>query len=762
MTAAFGHGEDLWRPLSAVGLQLASERTVDALLERTGERLGALGYRFMTFRLRGEETFVRSIWPPPKTSVGQALLRPLKMSAGPLALVREVLQSGRSRFVADARAAMAPLAGQLAGGLTEAEVARQVEAVNLSCLVLVPLRVQGEPWGIAVFGHNALRPEDEPPFASLGAQLEAHLDIAETLARLERKDRELEAVRAIGATSDVLESTTTLMSLVAKATASDTAALHEYDPVAGELVMRGDPFGASGPLVDHFRRVKIGSPQELLTAARGQSVANLENGAEQVKALGFEEVATINLVLEGRPRGLLTLARRAVRPYTLDELNTAELLGTQITQRLERARLQAETTRRLRQLSLLYELTATGAVAGEVDSALHRLLGQMLDAFPADIAVIHFTEGHEFRLAGYRIRDEADLDQGPPTPAVMPLDENSVIGLAARGRRAISLPRSEFPPFTAEAAKRLGMEHMLAAPLLAQGKVVGTLAVVRCTPKPFTHEELRLAESCSAHIAVILEHVRLFEALRLSYRQLEQAQAEVVKHERLAALGELAAVMAHEVRNPLGVIFNALTALRRGPGGSDLRMLLDIVGEEADRLNRIVGDLLDFARPYEAVRKAVPLEQVVASAIDAATQLLPGVPVKVVTELPQALPPFFVDQHLLRQALINLVMNAVQAMPRGGQVTVRVVREPRGTEEWACIEVRDQGVGISPAAAGRIFEPFFTTKATGTGLGLAVVKRIVDAHHGDISVRAAPGGGSIFTILLPGGEKAPRRKEREP
>ncbi len=108
-----------------------------------------------------------------------------------------------------------------------------------------------------------------------------------------------------------------------------------------------------------------------------------------------------------------------------------------------------------------------------------------------------------------------------------------------------------------------------------------------------------------------------------------------------------------------------------------------------------------------------------------------------------------VDGHLVRQALINLVVNAIQAIPRGGTVTVRVSAESREGQPLARIEVADDGVGISPATEKHIFQPFFTTKAMGTGLGLAVVKRIVDAHHGEISVRSSMGGGTTFTVTLP-------------
>jgi signal transduction histidine kinase len=244
---------------------------------------------------------------------------------------------------------------------------------------------------------------------------------------------------------------------------------------------------------------------------------------------------------------------------------------------------------------------------------------------------------------------------------------------------------------------------------------------------------------------------RLYGDLKTSYDELARTQQELVRHERLAALGELAAVMAHEVRNPLGVIFNSLTTLKRllRPSG-DAEMLLNMVGEEADRLNRIVGDLLDFVRPYELVKKLMAVEPIISSAVDAAAQSTLNSNVRVLTEFPRELPAFPLDSHLLKQALVNLIVNAAQAMPKGGTVTVRATVESQGGVPWLTVQVRDEGVGLTQRATAKMFQPFFTTKATGTGLGLAVVKRIVDAHLGEVSAKANEDGeGTTFTVRFP-------------
>jgi signal transduction histidine kinase len=179
-------------------------------------------------------------------------------------------------------------------------------------------------------------------------------------------------------------------------------------------------------------------------------------------------------------------------------------------------------------------------------------------------------------------------------------------------------------------------------------------------------------------------------------------------------------------------------------------MLLDIVGEEADRLNRIVGDLLDFARHSPPLLGPDRLEQVVDEAVSVALAQPPR-GLEVVRRLDTALPEVALDAGQIRQAVLNLVVNAVQAMPHGGRLTVRTLLEGA----TVVVEVEDSGPGIPEEVQARIYEPFFTTKATGTGLGLPVVRRIVEGHGGELRLRTGP-GGTCFSMRLPIAPGSPR------
>jgi signal transduction histidine kinase len=212
----------------------------------------------------------------------------------------------------------------------------------------------------------------------------------------------------------------------------------------------------------------------------------------------------------------------------------------------------------------------------------------------------------------------------------------------------------------------------------------------------------------------------------------------------------MAASVAHEVRNPLGVIFNSLASLRRMlPPSPDAQLLLGIAGEEAERLNRIVSDLLDFARPSEPRLEPRSVESVIHGAAEAATGAEGVTPERIVVEVIGPLPRLVIDSQLLRQALINLMVNALQASPPEHPVHVHATIDRSDSRSFVRIDVRDAGPGISSTVAAQIFEPFFTTKAKGTGLGLPIVKRIVEAHQGRIEFNAPRAGGTTFTVRIP-------------
>jgi signal transduction histidine kinase len=249
--------------------------------------------------------------------------------------------------------------------------------------------------------------------------------------------------------------------------------------------------------------------------------------------------------------------------------------------------------------------------------------------------------------------------------------------------------------------------------------------------------------------------------LRRSYEELRAAQEELVKKEQLAVVGELAAVIAHEVRNPLAIIANAVAGLRKSAiSREDHEVLLAILDEETSRLNRLVTDLLRYARPVNIQRSHLALADLLERALGLANTGAKTIRMELQVEAHEG--RLWGDANLLRQVFDNLIDNAVQAMGTGGTLTVRVRAASEEGADGLAVDIIDTGEGMDTQVRSRALDPFFTTRPSGTGLGLAIVDRIVDAHGGRLAIESRAGEGTTVTVFLPHGSPsepppAPRR-----
>lgn len=249
----------------------------------------------------------------------------------------------------------------------------------------------------------------------------------------------------------------------------------------------------------------------------------------------------------------------------------------------------------------------------------------------------------------------------------------------------------------------------------------------------------RLTESQGALRAEVLE---LRKELALKNRQL-------ARKNRLAVLGEMAAGVAHEIRNPLGGIELYAGLIRRESGGSPkVIRWAERIHQATSDLSHIVGDILDFTRPVKPRFTRVSLLKVAEAAVEMASGALEAAGVRVHFDV-EGESLLAADAGLLQRALLNVVLNAAEAMGDGGRLRVRVVEDELAGRPARTIRLRDTGCGIPEADLARVFDPFFTCKSGGTGLGLAMVARIVEAHHGAVIAANNPGGGAVFSITIP-------------
>jgi signal transduction histidine kinase len=294
---------------------------------------------------------------------------------------------------------------------------------------------------------------------------------------------------------------------------------------------------------------------------------------------------------------------------------------------------------------------------------------------------------------------------------------------------------------------------MISAPLRARDRIIGTLRIYTGKLRDFTLEDRKLLSAVAAQAAVAINNAHLYRKierknteLQESYERLRAAQQELVQKEKLALLGEMAATVAHEIRNPLTAVRGfAQRIARKTEEDSRTCTYCNMILEEVDRLNKVIADVLDFARRLSPRLEATDLNALCRDTVKLLQQELVENEITLVPDFDLDLPPVALDSSQMKQVLVNLFQNARQAMEREGTLTLSTALR----DGWAVLTIADTGEGILEENLQRIWEPFYTTRTHGTGLGLALVRRIVEDHGGRVDVRSEPGRGTTFEIYLP-------------
>jgi len=242
-----------------------------------------------------------------------------------------------------------------------------------------------------------------------------------------------------------------------------------------------------------------------------------------------------------------------------------------------------------------------------------------------------------------------------------------------------------------------------------------------------------------------LGHIILFKDLS----EVQSLRREIARSQRLASLGSLAAGVAHEIRNPLSSIKGLATYFMEHNEKEEDKEVAKIIIQEVDRLNRVVSQLVELARPVSVSKKPVPLKSVIENSIKLLEREALEKNIQITTHTPSEEIEIALDKDRITQVLLNLYLNAIESMGKGGKLSVDVSEKENG----AVIKVSDTGSGIGKKDLALIFDPYFTTKSTGTGLGLAIVHNIIEAHDGKITVQSLPGKGTVFTVFLPGAKQ---------
>jgi PAS domain S-box-containing protein len=338
----------------------------------------------------------------------------------------------------------------------------------------------------------------------------------------------------------------------------------------------------------------------------------------------------------------------------------------------------------------------------------------------------------------------------------LPLDESKGITVkVSKTGQSILIPDTRKESAYVEGMPSIRSE--LAVPIKIANKVLGVLNVESKTLNAFDERDEKLLEILASHSATAISNLEyaknLKKLVRKRTRELRQAQKQLLRAERMAGIGETAAMVGHDLRNPLQVMANILYLANKSLAAlpaegkkfaekRNIEELMATVGEQLRYMNKIVNDLQDYARPIEPNLVETNLHQLIQDTLS--TMTIPqNVRVSILKE--DKFPLLIVDPALMKRVFSNLITNALQATPDGGRMTIRLSKQ----EKSALVSIQDTGVGIAPKNRNKIFQPLFTTKARGQGFGLPVCKRLVEVHDGSIHVKSRVGQGSTFTVEIP-------------
>lgn len=615
----------------------------------------------------------------------------------------------------------------------------------------VPLVAWGRSVGCLAVGRADRRAFDSSEEELLGMYA-AHMAVAIQQVRLSQMERQ--RVRQLGLLSEIGRVASDGGLERGRLLSAFFHALRRtlgFDACLGFVLDEADPEGSQGLGSAHMGGDVFLCPEEVVRLAR-ESALTLhrspgESSRREETTWGGDPTQICSLILRTptATQAVVSLIRRG-HLVSDQELHTLEAASTSIGFALEHARHFDSTRKSLDELKLLLQVSQTitgrpdyGAILQTAAHIATRLVG-------ASHAFVLLLEEDGSALRGAATSDPAWVRSFPQMR--IPLEEDTLAPRAITTKGPVLVEDVASTPWVSQVrTRRFSEKSLLAVPMMLLGEPIGCVVVAdRRGPRRWQPAEVEKISLIASQLAIADANARLHEDLRSSRKALAETQEELLQKERLAALGELSAVIAHEVRNPLGAVFNSLRTLRKllAPTG-DAATLLDVVQEEADRLDALVAGLLDFAKPTPLDLQWLEMGPLIEGIVEAfQREMGVTVHVTVAADLPRVL----LDATLIRQALLNLLQNAAQAMPSGEPPSVEVVERSDGGVARVEIRISDRGPGIPAELHGKILSPFFTTKATGTGLGLALVQRIADAHRGSLSFESWPGVGTTFTLTL--------------
>ncbi len=461
---------------------------------------------------------------------------------------------------------------------------------------------------------------------------------------------------------------------------------------------------------------------------------------------GVRSELAVPLEVNGETRGVLNVDSDRVDIFTAEDQELLQELAVQAAKVIQNTWLYEQLRLKVRLFESLANVSRTINSTLNLDEALQVITREASALMQARMCSLMMLDASREWLDLRASHGAGEAYVNKPRLAV----GDSLLGVVVRRKKPVQVANVQASNRyqNVEIARREGLVSLLSVPLLFAGQAIGTLSVYMDRPYQFSNEEIRILSALAELSAIAIEKARLYERVVDVEEQLRQ-------NEKLAALGLLAAEVAHEIRNPLTVmklLYHSLDL--KFPEGDPRAKDARIIDAKIEHLNKIVEQILAFARTTEPKLVPVNLNELIDELGLLVRHKLANQNIRLVRRLQPELPMVMGDAPQLEQAFLNLILNAAEAMPHGGMLSIqsRPLRASRTSMQptHVAVEFKDTGGGISKEVQARAFKAVLSTaKAKGTGLGLAIVGRIIETHGGNIRIQSHVGRGTTIRIVLP-------------
>ena len=576
------------------------------------------------------------------------------------------------------------------------------------------------------------------------------MDVSEELARLAKRHERLQRLYQVSnvmhSTLDSQEALHLIVSEAVRLMNASSGSVVLINPTSGFLEI-----SASQNLPSAATRLKlrVGEGVTGWVARHGTTlrVGDVTQDPRYVAARrGVKSELAVPLEVNGETRGVINVDSDRSDAFTADDQELLEQLAVQAAKVIQNTWLYEQLRLKVHLFESLSSVSRAINSTLNLDEALRVITREACELMRARMCSLMMLDESREWLDLRASYGAGDAYIQKPRLNV----EESLLGVVARRKKPMQVANVQTSSRyqNVEVARREGLVSLLSVPLLFAGQSIGTLNVYTGRPYNFSNEEIRILGALAELSAIAIEKARLYERIVDVEEQLRQ-------NEKLSALGLLAAEVAHEIRNPLTVMKLLYHSLDLKFPDSDPRAKdARIIAAKIEHMNKIVEQILDFARTTEPKLAPVNLNGLIDELGLLVRHKLANQNVRLVRDLQLNLPLIMGDAPQLEQAFLNLILNAAEAMPDGGTLTIssRELCLPRSAAQPTHVgmEFKDNGKGMSAQLQKHAFTAVLsTTKAKGTGLGLAIVGRIIETHRGEISIKSKVGRGTAIRITLP-------------